>query len=93
MFFWNYTDPTNKTCGWQAASVKTAHTFQKIAWLAGRLHEWGRAYILDRNNLPLNIYGTWNLSVLEDEDFNQESLLHLQGIGKFVRAMDIVDYV
>jgi hypothetical protein len=33
------------------------------------------------------------LSVLEDEDFKQELLLHLQGIGKFVRAMDIVDYV
>lgn len=41
----------------------------------------------------MNIYGTWNSSILEDEDFAQELLLHLQGIGKFVKAMDIVDYV
>ncbi|OJA12700.1 hypothetical protein AZE42_02870 [Rhizopogon vesiculosus] len=29
----------------------------------------------------MNIYGTWNSSILEDEDFAQELLLHLQGIG------------
>jgi hypothetical protein len=70
-----------------------AHAFQKTAWLAGKLCEWGGAYILDRDNLPLNIYGTCNSSILEDEDFKQELLLHLQGIGKFVRGMDIVNYV
>jgi hypothetical protein len=48
---------------------------------------------LDRNNLSLNIYGTWNSFILEDEDFKGELLLHLQGIGKYVRSMDIVDYV
>jgi hypothetical protein len=69
MFLWNYTDLANKTRGWQAASLKTAHAFRKTAWLAGRLREWGRAYILDHDNLPLNIYGTWNSSVLGDEDF------------------------
>ncbi|OAX30645.1 hypothetical protein K503DRAFT_751027, partial [Rhizopogon vinicolor AM-OR11-026] len=41
----------------------------------------------------MNIYGTWNSSILEEEDFAQELLLHLQGIGKYVRAMDIVEYL
>jgi hypothetical protein len=93
MFLRNYTDPTNKAPGWQAASLKTAKAFGKTTWLAKRLREWARAYILDREDLPLNIYGTWNTSILEDEDFAQELLLHLQGIGKYVRAVDIVEYV
>lgn len=35
----------------------------------------------------------WNSSILEDEDFAQELLLHLQGIWKYVKAMDIVEYL
>jgi hypothetical protein len=48
--------------------------------------EWAWGYILGCENLPLNIYSTWNTSVLEDEDFMQKLLLHLQGIGKYIRA-------
>jgi hypothetical protein len=92
MFLWMYTDPINP-CGWQDASLRTAKAYEKGGWLAGRLREWARAYILDRDDLPLNIYGTWNSSVLEDEDFKLELLLYLQSIGKYVRAMDIVDYI
>jgi hypothetical protein len=93
MFLWNYTDPANKGCGWMAASLKTAHAQEKGPWLAGRLREWVRAYCKDREDLPMNIYGTWSSSILEDEDFAQELLLHLQGIGKYVKAMDIVEYL
>jgi hypothetical protein len=75
------------------ASLKTAITFEKGAWLARRLHEWTHKYVHDRNDLPLNIYGTWNTSILEDEDFRHNLELHLQGIGKYVCAMDIVHYV
>jgi hypothetical protein len=35
----------------------------------------------------------WNSSILEDKDFTQELLLHLQETGEFVRAADIVDYI
>jgi hypothetical protein len=41
----------------------------------------------------LNLYRTWNPSILEDKDFRQELELHLLGIGKYVSAMDIVHYV
>jgi hypothetical protein len=37
--------------------------------------------------------GIWNSSILEDKDFTQELLLHLQETRKFVRAADIVDYI
>jgi hypothetical protein len=93
MFLKNYTDPTSKAPAWQASSLKMAKAFGKTTWLAKRLCEWAWAYILDHENLPLNIYGTWNASILEDEDFVQELLLHLQGIGTYVRAMDVVEYV
>ncbi|KAG0692846.1 hypothetical protein DFH29DRAFT_817044 [Suillus ampliporus] len=93
MFLWNYTDPTNKYPGWMAASLKAAHTYKKGPWLAGRLRKWVRAYCKDRRDLPMNVYGTWNSSMLEDEDFAQELLLHLQGIGKYIRVMDIVEYL
>lgn len=92
MFLWNYTKPIG-ACRWQAASLMTANAYGKGTWLAGRLHEWTRAYILDRDDIPLNVYGTWNSSILEDEDFKGELLLHLQGIGKYVKSMDIIDYV
>jgi hypothetical protein len=74
-------------------SLWTAKAHEKGGWLAGQLWEWVKAYILDWNDPPLNIYGTWNSSVLEDGDFKTELLLHLKSIGKYVRAMDIVDYV
>ncbi|KAJ8593735.1 hypothetical protein M405DRAFT_730919 [Rhizopogon salebrosus TDB-379] len=93
MFLWNYTDSMSKSSGWMAASLKTAHAHEKGPWLAGRLREWVRAYCKDRGDLPMNIYGTWNSSILEDEDFALELLLHLQSIGKYVRAMDIVEYL
>ena len=40
-----------------------------------------------------NIYGHHNVSMHEDEDFMNGLLLHLQEIGKYVSAMDIVHYL
>ena len=48
---------------------------------------------MDRKLLPVNIYGRWNVSLLEDEDLAQEIHLHLQSIGQFVKAADIVHYL
>ncbi|KAG2033109.1 hypothetical protein BDR03DRAFT_1014657 [Suillus americanus] len=58
MFLWTYTDSANKNPGWMAASLKTAHAYQKGPWLAGHLQEWVRAYCKDRGDLPMNIYRT-----------------------------------
>ncbi|KII89329.1 hypothetical protein PLICRDRAFT_110047 [Plicaturopsis crispa FD-325 SS-3] len=94
-----YTDDSHrlstgtKDARWIAASLHVAHAAQRGPWFARRLREWTRAYISDRETLPVNIYGTWNRSALEDEDMANEIALHLQSIGKYVKALDIVFYL
>jgi hypothetical protein len=39
------------------------------------------------------VYGTWKKSQLDDEDLRQEIFTHLQGIGKYIAAIDIVQYM
>lgn len=90
MFLWHFVDSTD---GWIASSLAVAHAAERGPWLARKLREWSRAYIKDRDCLPLNEYGRWNVSLLEDEDLAQEIHLHLQGIGQYVKAMDIVHYL
>jgi len=46
MFLWNYKKLIG-ACRWQAASLMTANAYEKSTWLAGRLRQWTRAYILD----------------------------------------------
>ena len=62
-------------------------------WLACQLKKWTRTLIANHEALPWNIYGWWNTSLLQDEDLAQKIHVHLQGIGKFVNAMDIVHYL
>lgn len=88
-----YTNP-KRAIGWIAASVEAATVYAgQGPWLAHRLRAWTQAFIADRSKLPFNVYGSWNTSVVDDESFKLELLLHLQGIGKYVSAKDIVDYV
>ncbi|KAJ7626704.1 hypothetical protein B0H17DRAFT_862143, partial [Mycena rosella] len=82
-----------KAARWMAALLEAAHAAQKGPWLARRLREWARAFIGDRAQLPTNKYGTWNCMLLEDEDVAAEIALHLQSIGKYVKAMDIVHFI
>ncbi|KIK76869.1 hypothetical protein PAXRUDRAFT_80748, partial [Paxillus rubicundulus Ve08.2h10] len=42
---------------------------------------------------PTNPYGRWNSSHLEDPNIANEIHVHLQSIGKYVCAQDIVDYL
>jgi hypothetical protein len=98
-FLWNYVDPNTMAQGgtagssWVAASEQTAHALAKGNYLARKLRKWCHAFILDREDLPVNPYGKWNESILEDEGIAQEIKLHLQGIGKYVKAMDIVHFL
>jgi len=100
-FLWNYTDPDSTAHGlgnrfkslWKAASNQTAHALTKGDYLARNLQKWGCAFIADCEDIPINLYGAWNESILEDEGLAQEINLHLQGIGKYVKAMDIADFL
>ena len=89
-FLWNYV-----ACGgsWMAASEQTACMLGKGNYLARNLRKWGRAFIIDREDLPFNASGHFNESLLEDETLAQEINLHLQGLGKYVKAMDIVHFL
>jgi hypothetical protein len=87
MFLWQYTDIESRVKGkkgktWIGALLSMAHAAERGPWLARQLQEWTHAYIIDREDLPLNVYGRQNVSLLEDEDLGQEIYLHLQGIGK-----------
>ncbi len=97
MFLWAYTDKKLPIYGqpgaWTAASKQVAHNLRRDAWLARKLREWTRAFILDHEDLPVNCYGEWNVSMLEDEELAGEIHLHLQGVGKYVKAMDIVRFL
>ncbi|KAF7333551.1 hypothetical protein MSAN_02420000 [Mycena sanguinolenta] len=58
--------------------------------------EWGekgRYNRKDEENLPTSEYGKFNSSVLEDEDLAQEIHLHLQELGPFISAQDVVNYM
>ncbi|KAF7351880.1 hypothetical protein MVEN_01149600 [Mycena venus] len=90
------TSGQNSVAGkWNAASLAAAHAAQKGPWTARKLRQWARAFIKDPKNLPTSPYGSWNKerSVLEDADVANEIALHLQSLGKYVKAMDIVHYI
>ena len=92
-FLWRYIDFNSEFYNkWMAASLDTARSSECGVWFARRLREWSSAFIEDEDNLPFNIYRTWNESQLEDEDLKQGILIHLQEIGKYISAMDLVRY-
>ncbi|KAH9912604.1 uncharacterized protein B0H18DRAFT_889682, partial [Fomitopsis serialis] len=98
-----YTDPTpsaNLRCGnragqthWISASLQVAKGEGLGPWHARCVRRRAQAYVRDRNSLPHNLYGTWARCQLDDEDFRQELFLHLQGIGEYVKAEDLVHYL
>jgi hypothetical protein len=58
------------------------------------LRLWLRALIKDRTDLPVTEYkGGLGRSVLDDEDIAQDIKTHLQGIGKYVQAQDLLAYL
>ncbi|KAF8199381.1 hypothetical protein K438DRAFT_1583616 [Mycena galopus ATCC 62051] len=77
---------------WAKSADIIARSAGKGGWLSRRIREWTVNFIKDEKNLPSAEYAKINGSVLEDEDLAQELHLHLQGIGKYVAAQDIVNY-
>ncbi|QRV89164.1 DDE superfamily endonuclease [Ceratobasidium sp. AG-Ba] len=81
----------------------TARTFIDASLLAAKGHRRGATYarsvrrwircLISSGDLPQNCWGWWNVSSLEDEDVSNEIKLHLQSIGKYARAQDVVDFL
>jgi len=95
MFLWAYINPQsvdNKK--WVAASLRTVSNVERAPSYARQLRRWARNFIADREVLPQNPYGGWNESLIDaDETLVQDIHLHLQGVGKFVKSMDLVDFL
>ncbi|EPQ59212.1 hypothetical protein GLOTRDRAFT_90876 [Gloeophyllum trabeum ATCC 11539] len=50
------------------SSLATAQAFQKGPHAAKQLQKWAWLFIDDCDDLPWNLYGTWNVSLLVDGD-------------------------
>ena len=76
-------------------------TSQYIAEIKGRgpyygklLRRWIHTFIANPKSLPTNDWGSGNVSRLDTEDGLREELrTHLQTIGKYVKAEDLVEYL
>ena len=98
MFLWKYCDAESGSQGghgskWTAASLDTAHSLERGPYYARKLREWTHEFIADRNEVPESQYGSWSKSIIDDEDISQEINLHLQGLGRYIKGMDIVHFL
>ncbi|KAI5993567.1 hypothetical protein EDD15DRAFT_2367317 [Pisolithus albus] len=101
-FLWLYTNvlsdgtthPTNPVGGqWTKAANQAARNAGKVKgdYLSRTLRSWSMAYIKTRT-LPHRMPSK-KFSRIEDESLAADLQLHLQSIGKYVRAQDLVDYL
>ncbi|KIK76127.1 hypothetical protein PAXRUDRAFT_18429 [Paxillus rubicundulus Ve08.2h10] len=101
LLLWTFIDRTKPTrtqgrpCGpqWMSASLTTAHTHEKGPYYARQLCSWTKAFISDRDELPFDLYGASKISKLNDEELTSELHAHLQSVGKFVKAANLVQYI
>lgn len=74
--------------------LQTAQFIRKGSYISRKVKKWSKSYIIDCENLPLAKYGgEWTKSQINDEDLKKELLVHLQSLGKYIFAMDIVNYL
>ena len=92
-----YVDPIHGK-DWMEASLDAVRICDKGrqnrttgTWAARDLHQRTKSFIQDQEDIPHNPYHG-SISRIEDEAFRQDLLVYLQGIGKYVCAMDIVTF-
>ncbi|KAJ3992481.1 hypothetical protein F5050DRAFT_1715241 [Lentinula boryana] len=79
--------------GWTTHANTMASAVGKGQWLSRMIRQWTVSFCEDHTCVPLAQYGKFNSSILEDEDIADDIRLHLQSLGKWIRAEDIVHYV
>lgn len=98
MFLHVYTDEKSKygegsnSSQWTASLLHSAHAQQSNPTRARNLRKWAKAYINNRDALPVSKNGTARHSRIEDEDVAADIATHLQSLGPYIRALDIVHY-
>lgn len=82
--------------GWTLHSETIAVAAGKAGtktWLGRKLREWCIKFCIDKRNIPEHKFGRFNTSILADEDIAADIHLHLQSLGKWVSAKQIVQYI
>ncbi|KAJ3832712.1 hypothetical protein F5878DRAFT_519845, partial [Lentinula raphanica] len=79
--------------GWGRCADMMAIAAGKGAWLSRMIRQWTVLFCKNHDDLPTAEYGKFNSSVLEDEDLSNDIHLHLQSLGKWIRAENLVHYV
>jgi hypothetical protein len=94
-FLWAYVNPLSVTHNkWIPASLAMARAVQWSPWYGWTLQIHTSAFVADRDDLLFNTYGQWNEFLLDrDESIAQDIHVHLQSIGKYVKAMDLVNFL
>lgn len=91
--FTNPKDKLNPAGGqWRKAALQTAIRLEKGKWFVQSLCQWTKQYINDRVNLPLR-KPSQTISRIKNEELAADIQIHLQSIGKYTHAMDIVHYL
>jgi hypothetical protein len=89
-----YTNPDSRTYNhWSASSYQTAIGLGRGQHCARRLRELCRAFITNREVLPINPYGDWNESMLVDENLRNEIGIYLLSIGNEISAKKLMDFL
>ncbi|KAF8601302.1 hypothetical protein BDV93DRAFT_446005 [Ceratobasidium sp. AG-I] len=78
-------------CGLTKASWFAAKSIGRGPWAARQARRWIRQF-RTTEELPPNLYGKWNPSVIEDEDFAIAVKEHLWCQGKYAQAQDVLEF-
>jgi hypothetical protein len=81
-----------KARNWKAAAEDARNAVVRKPHYARLLKEWARDFISDSRELPRINHGGSIKSLIDDEDIAQDIKIHLQGIGKYIKAEDIVRF-
>ena len=76
--------------GWVSSSLTIAELLGRGSYHSQQLRRWSFDFICDRSKLPDKQSILGGVSQLEDEDIALEVALHLQSLGKYVSALDLV---
>ena len=83
---------THRTGEWIKSSLIAVKYLGRGSYFAKSLRRWSLAFILDRSKLPDKRLFSGSISRLQDEDIESDATMHLQSLGKYVSAMDLVRY-
>lgn len=81
-----------KAGNWTRAAEDAAKAAVRKPHYARLLKEWARDFICDSQELPRVNHGGGIKSLIDDEDIVQDIKIHLQSIGKHIKADDIVQF-